>query len=104
MTFELRTYTANDGKLDALVSRFRDHTVSLFERHGMSSIGYWIPVDQADTIVYLLKHDGDPEDNWDAFRADEDWLAVKTTSEAEGPLTAKIVSVFMQPTDFSAIA
>jgi hypothetical protein len=33
--FEIRTYTAPPGKLDALNARFRDHTVKLFDQHGM---------------------------------------------------------------------
>ncbi|MGH9426153.1 MAG: NIPSNAP family protein, partial [Terriglobia bacterium] len=32
--FEIRTYTANEGKLDALHARFRDHTTKIFEKHG----------------------------------------------------------------------
>ena len=54
MVYELRTYTAADGKLDALESRFRDHTMNLFERHGMKNIAYWIPVDVPNTLIYVL--------------------------------------------------
>ena len=51
-TSSIRTYTAADGKLDALESRFRDHTMNLFERHGMKNIAYWIPVDVPNTLIY----------------------------------------------------
>jgi len=104
MTYELRTYTAHEGKLDALLARFRDHTDGLFTKHGMPSIGYWVPVDRDDTLVYVLKHDGDPKASWKAFQADPDWIAAKAASEVDGPLTSEIVSVFMDPTDFSALS
>jgi hypothetical protein len=104
MTYELRTYTAHEGKLEALVARFRDHTVRLFEKHGMVSIGYWIPVDIDDTLIYVLQHHGDTKANWLAFQADDEWISAKAASEVDGPLTANIVSVFMEPTDFSALA
>src|ERR671913_2308340 len=57
--FEMRTYTANPGKFEALKSRFRDHTTRLFEKHGMTNIGYWIPVDapnSENTLIYILAH------------------------------------------------
>ncbi|HEY4269834.1 MAG TPA: NIPSNAP family protein [Galbitalea sp.] len=104
MTYELRTYTAHEGKLDALAARFRDHTVRLFEKHGMVSIGYWIPIDSTDTLVYVLQHHGDPKANWRAFQADDEWIAAKAASEVDGPLAANIVAVVMEPTDFSALA
>jgi hypothetical protein len=49
--FEIRTYTTEPGKLDALNSRFREHTTKLFEKHGMTNIGYWTPVDEAPRIL-----------------------------------------------------
>src|SRR5215211_1074216 len=57
--FELRTYTTHEGRLDALLRRFRNHTVRLFEKHGMTNIGYWVPQDSArshNTLVYILAH------------------------------------------------
>src|SRR2546421_346890 len=93
--YELRTYTAAPGKLDALNARFRDHTLKLFERHGMVNVGYWTPAkDQKgaeNTLVYLLAHkDMDAaKKSWAAFRADPDWTAARKASEekAGGPLT-----------------
>ena len=57
--FEMRTYTAAPGKLAALQSRFRDHTLRLFEKHGMQNIGYWIPADppnSENTLTYIIAH------------------------------------------------
>ena len=106
--FELRTYTAVDGKLDALNARFRNHTTSLFEKHGMQNIGYWSPVDaplSQNTLIYVLAHkDRDAaKKSWDAFRADPDWKKAQSESEANGKLVAKVESVYMQPTDYSKL-
>ena len=57
--FEIRTYTANEGKLDALHARFRNHTTKLFEKHGMTNVGYWKPLDEPlskNTLIYILSH------------------------------------------------
>jgi hypothetical protein len=102
--FELRTYTANEGKLDALLARFRDHTVSIFESHNMQNVGYWVATDKPETLIYVLKHSGDPRENWAAMAADPIWIHAKAASEVDGVLTAKIESVFMNATDFSAIS
>lgn len=106
--FELRTYTAGPGKLDALQARFRDHTVALFEKHGMTNVGYWVPADpprSGDTFVYLLAHESRKAaaQSWEAFRNDPAWTAAKEASEVDGRLAVKVVSVFLEPTDFSAL-
>jgi hypothetical protein len=106
--FELRTYTTPPGKLDALKSRFRDHTVKIFDKHGMKSIGYWVPQDaplKENTLIYILGHESRDAaaKSWAAFRTDPDWVKAKAESEKDGPLTTKVESVFIDPTDFSAI-
>ncbi len=103
--YELRTYTAEPGRLDALLARFRDHTVGLFTRHGMTNVGYWVDADRPDTLVYLLAH-ADPESaaaSWEAFKADPEWQAARAESEEDGPIVQSITSVFLEPTDFSAL-
>ena len=101
--FELRTYTTNEGKLDDLHARFREHTMALFEKHGMHNVGYWVPVDQANTLIYLISHASleAAEDSWQAFGADPEWRAVYQASIADGRLVKKIDSIFMTPTDYS---
>ncbi len=107
--FELRTYTAGPGKLDALNARFRDHTVALFKKHGMEVIGFWEPVDKdsgaGEKLVYLLAHPSRAaaEANWKAFREDPEWVKVKADSETAGVLAAKIESVFLAGTDYSPL-
>ena len=102
--FELRTYYAAEGKLDALNARFRDHTTGLFTRHGMTNVGYWMPVENPGRkLVYLLSYPdlAAREASWKAFQADPDWVRAKGASEASGKLVAKVESLFLTPTDFS---
>jgi hypothetical protein len=101
--YELRTYSTVPGRLDALLTRFRDHTVRLFEKHGMVNVGYWVPKDKPNTLIYILSHrNADAaKKSWDTFRSDPDWVKVKTASEASGKIVEKVESVFMEPTDFS---
>jgi hypothetical protein len=104
--FEIRTYTTADGKLEALKSRFRDHTMQIFERHGMTNVGYWTPTDgplSQNTLVYVLAYPSREAAtaSWAAFRADPEWQRVRAESEANGPIVLKVESVFVRPTDFS---
>jgi hypothetical protein len=106
--FEIRTYTTEPGKLDALNARFRNHTTKLFEKHGMTNIGYWVPVDEPrsqDTLIYVLAHDNAEaaRKSWAGFRNDPEWNKARTESEAAGPIVKKVESVFVNPTDYSAI-
>jgi len=106
--YELRTYTCNEGKLEALKARFRDHTIAIFKHHGMESIGYWVPQDpekSKNTLIYILAHPSleAAQKNWAAFRSDPEWLKVKAESEAAGPIVQKTESVYMTPTDFSKL-
>ena len=106
--FELRTYHTYDGKLDALLTRFRDHTIGLFNEHGMTSVGYWLPTDEplkGKTLVYMLafpSREAAAKD-WAAFRSDPAWKKVAADSEANGKLVEKVDSLFLEPTDFSKI-
>jgi hypothetical protein len=102
--YELRTYTAAPGKLDALLARFRNHTVTLFAKHGMTNVGYWVPAENPDRkLVYLLSFpDRAARDaSFKAFGADPEWKAAAKASEADGKLVDKIESRFLTATDFS---
>ena len=106
--FELRTYTANEGKLEALHARFRNHTAKLFEKHGMTNVGYWSPKDaplSQNSLVYVLAYPSREAANksWEEFRNDPDWKKVKQESEANGELVKKVDSVYMDPTDYSPL-
>jgi hypothetical protein len=108
--YELRTYTTNEGKLDALNTRFRDHTVALFEKHGMKSLGYWVPSDgptSENTLIYVIEHkDADAaKASWKAFMNDPEWKEVYAKSESSGPILAKAPeAVYMTTTDYSPTA
>jgi len=104
--FELRTYTAAEGKIDALHARFRNHTLKLFEKHGMKNIAYWSPSDaplKSNTLIYVVSHESREaaKKSWDAFRVDPDWIKARDASEVNGKLTAKVESVYMDATDYS---
>jgi hypothetical protein len=105
--FELRTYTAAEGKLDALNARFRDHTNKLFVKHGMELIGYWTPMDEnkgaKNTLIYILAHESRDAaaKSWKGFAADPEWKAAKAESEKDGPLTTKVDPIYLKPTDYS---
>jgi NIPSNAP len=104
--YELRTYQAHPGKLDALEARFRDHTVELFEKHGITVTGFWtVDGGDGDTLVYLLSFAdrAAAEASWKGFLADPEWASVRAESEKDGPLTAKIDSTYLNPTDFSPL-
>ena len=106
--FEIRTYTCYEGKLPNLLARFRDHTVEIFKKHDMVSIGYWVPQDaptSQNTLIYILAHPSREaaKKNWDAFRSDPEWQKVQKESEASGKIVSKVDSVFAEATDFSAI-
>ena len=106
--FEMRTYTSHPGRLDALHKRFREHTNSIFVKHGMSLIGYWTPADgpeSENTLVYILAYPSRAarEASWKAFREDPDWKKAQAESEADGKIVLKVESVFLNPTDYSPI-
>ena len=106
--FELRTYTAPDGKLPNLQARFRDHTIRIFNKHGMKSVSYWVPQDapnKDNTLVYIISHDSreQAKKNWADFQADPEWKKVSAESQVDGRIVSGVVSVFMDATDYSPI-
>jgi NIPSNAP len=106
--YELRLYHVNEGKMDALIARFGNHTDAIFRRYNMKSIGYWLPEDAPSSrnlFVYILEHPSrkEAEKNWAAFQADPEWQKVKAESEANGPLVDHIDRYFMDPTTYSAL-
>ena len=105
--FELRTYYAAPGKLEALNARFRDHTCALFKKHGMEIVGFWMPTEPSGDgkLIYLLVHKSRDEakKSWAAFGADPDWKKARADSEKDGKLTEKVESVFLAATDYSPL-
>ena len=106
--YELRTYHCAPGRLDALKTRFREHTLRLFEKHGMKNIGYWVPADAPDaqnTLVYMLAHDSREAaaKSWKEFREDPEWTKVRDASEKDGKIVEKVESVYLNAVDFSPL-
>ncbi|GAA4458070.1 hypothetical protein GCM10023189_29770 [Nibrella saemangeumensis] len=107
--FELRTYSAAPGKLDDLLSRFRNHTIDLFKKHGMKNLGYWLTEKKDETgqskLVYILAHPSEEAGKkaFDEFRKNPKWVKAKAESEKNGSLTNKVESVYMKATDYSPI-
>ena len=78
----MRIYTANEGKLDALNARFENHTCKLFEKHGITNIGYWVPADKSDNrLIYVISSPDRESHNksWKAFLNDPNWKLLKTS-------------------------
>lgn len=106
--YQLRIYHVNEGKLPALLTRFRTREVALFEKHGMRGVGFWTPTEEplaGKTLIYMLAHkDRETADaSWKAFSDDPEWIQLKAVTEADGKLVAVVESTFMLPTDFSPL-
>jgi hypothetical protein len=106
---ELRTYTAMPGKLEDVHKRFRDHTLQIFAKHGMTVVGFWGPVYQKDgsdnKLVYLMsfKDRADRDAKWREFATDPEWQKVSKESEANGKIVEKTESLFLYDTDYAPV-
>ena len=106
--FELRTYTAPEGKLADLHQRFRNHTLRIFQKHGMTNVIYLAPTDaplSQNTLVYLIAHPSREaaKQNWAEFQKDPEWQKVANESQVNGKIVAKVESVFLDATDYSPL-
>jgi hypothetical protein len=107
--FELRTYHLNEGKLDDLHKRFRDHTCRLLKKHGAELIGFWTPTDEKDgkgrKLIYLVAFPSREaaDKTWEAFGKDPEWQKVREESHKNGVLVKSVDRIFLEPTDYSAM-
>ena len=106
--FEMRIYYAHPGKMKALHDRFANHTIKLFQKHGMTLVGFWVPTDgkaAEEKLVYIMAYPSKEaaDKSWAAFRADKDWHAARDASEKEGPIVAKVESLYLNPVTYSPI-
>jgi hypothetical protein len=105
--YELRTYYAAPGKMEALHARFRDHTVKYFEAHGLKVEGFWKPLDeksQEEKLVYLLSFPSKEaaDQSWKEFREDPGWIKARDDSEKDGKLLiSPPESVYLISTDYA---
>ncbi len=107
MIYEQRTYTTIPGRMPNLLARFRNHTLRIWDRHGIRTVGFWTTLVGPDNneLTYMLVWDSlaEREVKYAAFMADPEWLKVKAETEADGPINAKIANAFLIPTDFSLL-
>ena len=106
--FEIRTYHCFPGRLDALNKRFREHTMKVFEKHGMTNVAYWTFQDspaKENTLIYVISHASRAQaaKNWDEFRNDPEWKQIAADSEKDGKIVEKVDSVFVDATDYSPL-
>jgi hypothetical protein len=106
--YELRTYHCYDGKLEALKANFRDFDIRILKRHGIESIGYWVPQDPAlasNTLIYIVVHPSraEAEKNWAEFSKDPEFIKLAAESMKNGPIVQKVESLYLDPTDFSPL-
>jgi hypothetical protein len=101
--YELRVYYTLPGRMDALIQRFTNHTTTLFEKHGMTNVGYWIATAEPNKLLYILSFPNREarDASWKAFVNDPEWQKVAKESELDGKILEKIESTFMTLTDFS---
>lgn len=104
--YELRIYTTLDGRLPALHARFKNHTIPLFEKHGMKNVAYWVPTDpekSKNTLIYILEHKSldAAKKSWNEFRNDPEWKKAQQESEKDGKIVAKVDYWYMTPAEYS---
>ena len=107
MIYELRIYTALPGRMPALLKRFENDTLRIWDGHGIRQAGFWTTVIGGDSnaLTYLLAWESmaERETKWTAFQSDPEWIAARTRSEEDGQIVANIVSSFLKPTGFSSV-
>ena len=107
MIYEYRVYETLPGMLPALHARFRDHTVKIFERHGIKNIGYWTSEvgDYSDRLIYIVAFEdaAQREQAWNSFRNDPEWQKVRADSEADGLIVKRVFNTLLNPTDYSPL-
>jgi hypothetical protein len=106
--FEIRTYHTFPGRLDALNKRFREHTMQVFEKHGMTNVAYWTFEDspaKENTLIYVIAHPSRAAaaKHWDEFHNDPEWKAISADSEKDGKIVERVESVFVDATDYSPL-
>ncbi len=107
MIYELRVYRTLPGRLPNLLKRFREHTLRIWERHGIRQAGFFTTVvgESASDLTYLVAWESmaERETKWTAFQSDPEWIAARAESEKDGPINANVMNAFLTPTDFSSV-
>ncbi|HVW91668.1 MAG TPA: NIPSNAP family protein [Devosia sp.] len=107
MIYELRVYSCVSGRLPALLRRFEQHTLRIWEKHGIRQAGFWTTLvgPASNDLTYLLAWDSmaERQARWSAFIADPEWIAAKAESEKDGAIVANVANSFLAPTAFSSV-
>ena len=94
MIYELRIYRCVPGRKPALLSRFENETLRIWEKHGIRQAGFWITLigRSSQEIIYMLAWDSmaEREKRWNAFNADPEWAAVVAKTEKDRRLVKNI--------------
>lgn len=103
--YELRIYHTENGRMNALIQRFTNHTTKLFEKHGMTNEGYWLDMADSNKLIYIVSFPNlaARDSAWKSFIADPEWVKVRDNSEKDGKILKKIESIYLTKTDFSTI-
>jgi len=105
MLMEMCVYKCLPGRLPALLDRFCNATLDLFEKHGFRPIGFFttkIGVSAQELHYFLNWNSLEERDRcWDAFHADPEWIAARTASEKDGWIVSNASNQILTPTDFS---
>ncbi len=105
MLYEMRTYIIPQNRMDDILNRFENVTFGLFKKYNMEVVGFWTVSKPADkyALVYLMRYESEEaqEKAWASFRADEEWIATRERTEANGPIVEEVISENLLPTSFS---
>jgi len=103
--FELRTYTTAEGRLPALLQRFRDGELELFEKQGMTNVAYFTPVEMPNTLIYVVAHEdvAAMKKAWNGFRTDKAWQQLWEESTKDGKIVIKVDRQLLRPVDYSPL-
>ena len=107
MIYELRIYKCVPGRLPALLNRFANITLKIWERHGIKQAGFWTTVvgESNQDLFYMLAWESlaERDAKWGKFAADPEWLKARAESEADGPINANVTNQLLVPTAFSSV-
>ena len=107
MIYEYRVYRCLPGRLPALLKRFENHTIKIWEKHGIKQAGFWTVLigDGNHDLHYLIAWESlaDREKKWNAFQADPEWLAKRAETEKDGAIVANVSNQFLTPTNYSSV-
>lgn len=105
MIHELRIYHCCPGRLPAILKRFNDITLGIWDRYGIRQVGFWtVEIGESNhDLYYILEWESlaERETKWNAFQADKEWIEKRALSEKDGPILTHVTNYFLKPTPFS---